>query len=189
MLSRLAAMARRASIPQIQKTQDTPIFTHIATKPAEDPIDNTDITTTNYKSFNNPNLKSAARHEYIFSDDKGKKLFVDAEISAINSIENIESLTDEKLLIVLSNLISREAQKHYQDVITTNGLHSRFNKALFANEHKDPTNKVNPYYHGSYDSYGRYDTPYDAGGGRRNKKRSTKHKKRKGKKTRKYRSK
>ena len=94
-------------------------------------------------------------------------------------------MPDYKLVIVSTNLISNEAQKHYQDVITTNGLHNRFVNALYANEHVDPLNKVDPYYHGSYNSYGYY----DAGGGRRNKKRSTKHKKRKGKKTRKYRSK
>jgi hypothetical protein len=169
--------------PKSKKTQDTPIFTHIATRPAEDPIDNTDITTTNYKSFNNPILKNAARREYIYSTAEGKKEFETAEISAIDSIENIESLTGDELLIVQSNLISEEGNEHYQDVLRTNGLHDRFVNALF-----DPSNKVDPY-RGFYNSYGYYDKGYDAGGGRRNKKRSTKHKKRRGKKTRKYRSK
>lgn len=89
-------------------------------------------------------------------------------------------MPDYKLVIVSTNLISHEAQKHYRNVLSTNGLFTRFNNALYAGEHVDPTQISNPYFHGSYERKG----------GRRNKKkRSTKHKKRRGKKTRKYRSK
>jgi len=143
--------------------QDAPIFNPIATISAENQIDNTDITRSDYKSFNNPILKNAARREYIFSTAEGKKEFETAEISAIDSIENIESLTGDKLLIVLSNLISDKAQKHYRDVLKTNSLYNRFNNALY--ESKTPRhNSTIPTHDGTFDA------PYDAGGGRRNKK-------------------
>jgi hypothetical protein len=187
MIRRLSALAR-AQIPKSTKTEAAPTFRPIhkdsveqKKKQVEDPLV-TDITKTNYRLFHNPIFKNAATDNYNFSNNETKELIEAEEIKVIDSIENITSLPDYKLVIVMDNLISREAQKHYLNVLSTNGLFNKYYIAL--HESKKPRhNSTIPIHDGTFDA------PYDAGGGRRNKKRSTKHKKRRGKKTRKYRSK
>jgi hypothetical protein len=59
----------------VQAIGQDPVFKPIAARPAENQINNTDITRTNYKLFHNPSVKKAAEDKYKFSTDEGKKEF------------------------------------------------------------------------------------------------------------------
>ena len=51
-------------------------------------------------------------------------------------------MSDKTLVIVNSNLISLKAQKHYIQVLQDNELFARYSKALYADEHVDPPQRI-----------------------------------------------
>ena len=72
MLSRTSA-ALHALIHKSKKTQGAPIFNPIETRHVETYINNTNITRTNYKSFDNPSVKKRPKISINFQLMKVKK--------------------------------------------------------------------------------------------------------------------
>ena len=139
----------------------------------------TSLTSEKYKLFSNKILKDSSMKYYSTLSGTAKESYETEEIKNIKLIQNMETLPGKDLVIINNNLISFKAKRHFLDLLMDKGLLDKFHIALYEEDHSAPPGKRSL-----------NDGIYEAGGGRRNKKRFTKYvRKRRGKKTRKYKNK